>query len=303
MRLALILCTLCVICTAPLLASTQVTVFDPTFRGTIGDRPEAPRCDLVKQAIFVTVQAYAPGSLSTPRARQLAHNLAMAKARTQVQTLLAGMKLTGYATLGDVLAANLLADEDMTLVLNAVRPLAERWDSERHQVTLVCALPLFGAAAPSMLVSKFLGVEQQQLKKTGKPAAHSTEEMTLYTRTPAKQLSAGPYTGVILDCTGLKYTPALLPKLVTPDGVEIWGTAGVNAQLILEKGLAEPAASLRAAVASPRVGVMPLIIRPVGTCGALRGDLVLSEDDAQRLREQDAEAHFLATLSIVILTE
>ena len=46
-----------------------------------------------------------------------------------------------------------------------------------------------------------------------------------------------------------------------------------------------------------------MLIHPVGTCGVSQGDLILRPEDAVFLVQQEADCHFLSTLSIVILLD
>ncbi|HOS44783.1 MAG TPA: hypothetical protein PK794_13925, partial [Armatimonadota bacterium] len=132
---------------------------------------------------------------------------------------------------------------------------------------------------------------------------YTAQQMTLRPRAPLHQVSSGPYSGLVLDCRGLGYTPVFIPRLVGQDGAEVWGVTGVNLALVKEKGLVAYAPDLKVALLSGRAGNVPLLIRPLGTAGPLRGDLVLRAEDITALRDEHAAETFLATLSLMILID
>ena len=148
-----------------------------------------------------------------------------------------------------------------------------------------------------------LRIEQSLYPSNAAAPITPREKMTLRPRVPVTQISDGPYTGLILDCTKLGYEPALLPKIIGEDGAEVWGSQKVNRLQVMEKGAVSVASGMRDALALKRIGETPLILKPLGTAGLLHGDVVISADDAKLLMEQNAKSHFLEPLNIVIVID
>ena len=83
---------------------------------------------------------------------------------------------------------------------------------------------------------------------------------------------------------------------------QVWGTVGVSVPVAMKSGLYATATSVANAHALRRVGTMPLVIHPIGTCGVLRGDLVLSAEDIALLARDDAK-QALTLLSVALITD
>jgi len=253
--------------------------------------------------VFIITQAKAPINAMGRNAYRRALADAQAQARQQAIAGFAEMKLTSYATLKETVITNVLPEDTVKAVGNAVRPVIDHWDASTKTITLLSALPMTGSGTLGELAARMLKTEQQMYDLNTVTPVIPRERMTLRAITPVQQISDGPYTGLILDCSGLHYTPSLLPKFVAEDGTEFWGTFGVNRLLMMEKGAASFTNDFNKALSSNRVGETPLIIRPVGTAGLLRGDLVFTAEDASLIMEQHAISHFLDGLRIVMVID
>lgn len=283
-------------------ASVQITVHDTRYAIVASSEAVEPVLDWTQGVIFVTGQGRARSTVVGARVRPAAREAATADARLRLAKVFGGIKLTSYATLADAVATGLLPELHADSLCAALFPVVERWDTVSRTLTLTSALPLSGPGSMNELAARMLAFEQKLLKP-GAPTVHSPKEITLRPTPPPTQMFDGPYTGVILDCRGLGFTPTLLPKLLAQDGTELWGTAGINGVLVKEKGLVRYARDLREALSSRRAGTLPLLLRPIGTAEPLNGNLVLRPEDVKLLADEKASTTWLATLSVVILID
>jgi hypothetical protein len=290
------------LCTLPGWTTIEpTTVLDPMYSVNVGLTPQPPSIDWVQKAMFVTTQVRPHGSSGIVRSRYMARKMALELARTDITAALATTHLTDYTTIGDAVNTHVFNEDPIPALVAQVRPAAETWDEETKTLTLVSVLPLYGDDRLTETAARLLTIEQQTLGKTARK--HTTVNMSFFPSPLPKQWTKAPYTGVILDCRGMKYTPVLLPKLVTRDGMELWGTVDVNTVLVGQRGVATYAYSPTAALKAGRVGARPLLINPIGTCGTTHGDLILRPEDAVFLLQQEADGHFLSTLSITIILD
>ena len=303
MRYALLAVGMLLAWITPSFASATFTQHDASYRMALSDETPGIRVDWSRQTVFIITQAQASSTKMGRKAYLAALDTALEMARQQVRIGLSGMKMTSYATVKDAVVTQVIAEDYVTEVTKSVRPVVDKWDAGKRTVTLMCALPMLGTGSVGELAARLLKTEQQSFAIHAVPPVTPKEKMTLRPKEPIVQISDGPYTGVILDCRGLYYTPVLLPKLVAENGKEFWGTLTLNHLLVKEKGVAEYQLNLQAALNSPRVGDTPLILRPIGTAGTLRGDLVFNVDDAKLLTEQNDIANFLAKLNVVIIID
>lgn len=108
------------------------------------------------------------------------------------------------------------------------------------------------------------------------------------------------YTGLILDASGTSLTPAMSPKVYDPDGREIYGSAAVDREFVLESGIAGYVKELEKAKKNDRVGGSPLLIR-AKPASEDSSDLVISEEDARLLEKLDASQSFLREARVLII--
>jgi len=303
MRYALLVVGMLLALLAASVSCAQTTVHDAGYRVALGNEPPGVRVDWAQQAVFIITQAKAPANAMGRYAYRAALANALAQARAQALTGFAEMKLTSYATLKETVITYVLPEDTVNAVSKAVRPVIDRWDAASKTITLLSALPMVGSGTLGELAARMLKTEQQMYNVNAIAPIIPRERMSLHTITPVRQISDGPYTGLLLDCSGLHYTPALLPKFVAEDGAEFWGTRAVNTLAVMGQGVAAYDTDFKRALSANRLGDTPLIIRPVGTAGTLHGDLVFTADDAKLIMEQDARSHFLDGLHIVIVID
>ncbi len=111
------------------------------------------------------------------------------------------------------------------------------------------------------------------------------------------------YTGVIIDASGLGARPALVAKLRTPDLKVFYGTHLVPRELAMNFGLAGYAGTAKQARSThkSRIGESPLVVKGLRAHGTRKADIVLSEQDSQRVVLADLKGKFLQKAKVVIV--
>jgi hypothetical protein len=115
------------------------------------------------------------------------------------------------------------------------------------------------------------------------------------------QFKGGTATGVVIDGRGLGLKPALLPKIVDPQGQEIYVGRVVPRTNAVEQGVAGYAKDVNAAANNFRVTDNPAVIKGLRASGAARTDIMLSQSDAQALRELGKKGDFLQFCRVIIV--
>jgi hypothetical protein len=109
------------------------------------------------------------------------------------------------------------------------------------------------------------------------------------------------YTGLIFDAQSLTFTPSASVKILDEDGREVYGSAYVAKDWADKQGIVSYAKSLDQAKANPRVAGNPLVIKAVRVTGPNNKDLVISNDDARRVRDLAKNLNFLDAAKVVII--
>ena len=112
-----------------------------------------------------------------------------------------------------------------------------------------------------------------------------------------------PYSGVIIDATGIGAQPSLVPVIVDESGEVVYGSAYVSREFAVSRGMSGYSATLNAARNDPRVGSHPMIVKAVRTRPGGYTDLVISTADAARLRSSAVHLDFLKACRVSIVID
>jgi len=116
--------------------------------------------------------------------------------------------------------------------------------------------------------------------------------------------SPGGHTSLVIDAKGLRVDRSMSPRILRPDGSEVWGTVKADPDFITEHGIAAYARSRGDALASKRAGPNPLVIRAVGRGRSVSGsDIVVSDSDASRILSEDRRTGFLKDFRVIVIVD
>ena len=109
------------------------------------------------------------------------------------------------------------------------------------------------------------------------------------------------YTGLIFDAQNLTFTPSASVKILDEDGREVYGSAYVSKDWAEKQGIVSYVKDLAQAKANQRVAGNPLVIKAIKVTGPNNKDLVISNDDARRVRDLAKHLNFLDAAKVVII--
>jgi len=111
------------------------------------------------------------------------------------------------------------------------------------------------------------------------------------------------FTGLIVDCRGLKVTPALVPHILDEEGNEIYGPSVVTRRDAVRKGVAGDERKIHDALHDPRIGANPLVVKAVRASGRNSCDIVVSDADAARIVAAPENLGFLRCADVIIVLD
>jgi hypothetical protein len=111
------------------------------------------------------------------------------------------------------------------------------------------------------------------------------------------------YTGVVFDSRGLSIRPAMAPKVLDEDGREVYGSAFVSAEWAAKYGIVGYVKDLDAAKKNDRVAANPLLVKAVKISGSGGSDLVISNADAQGLKDMSKNLSFLEQCRVLVVVD
>jgi hypothetical protein len=111
------------------------------------------------------------------------------------------------------------------------------------------------------------------------------------------------YTGLVLDARGLKGLPAMVPKIVSESGEEIYGPAIVSREYAVQQGMSVFETDLKSAQQNPRILHNPITVRGLRTQGTSACDFVISDADARKIRSVSENLLFLKQCRVIIVLD
>jgi hypothetical protein len=125
--------------------------------------------------------------------------------------------------------------------------------------------------------------------------------ITLILSLPGSAFSQTVYTGLIFDAQNLTFTPSASVKILDEDSREVYGSAYVSKDWAEKHGIVSYVKDLAQAKANQRVAGNPLVIKAIKVTGPNNKDLVISNDDARRVRDLAKHLNFLDAAKVVII--
>lgn len=111
------------------------------------------------------------------------------------------------------------------------------------------------------------------------------------------------FTGLILDCRGLKIKPALSPKVLDQDGKEIYGSAYISKEWAVKYGIVGYAKSVEDAAKLERVGDTPGKVKATKASGPNNTDVVIGNKDAEDIRSASENLKFLSQCRVILVID
>ena len=120
---------------------------------------------------------------------------------------------------------------------------------------------------------------------------------------PAPAPTGAAYTGLLVDARGLSARPAMSPKILDENGMEVYGSASVSREYAIQQGMAGYAKDVQKAVRNPRIAANPFTVKAVGVRGKSNTDLVIGANDANMLRDLAKTQNFMEKCRVMIVLD
>lgn len=116
-------------------------------------------------------------------------------------------------------------------------------------------------------------------------------------------LTAEPdvYSGLVIDCKAVQLRPALAPKIFSKSGEEIYGSSNVNREFAVQQGMLGYLKSVETALSNARVAKNPHVIKAIGVKGSNKSDIIISDEDAAKIKQLDSKYNFLKECRVVAI--
>jgi len=120
---------------------------------------------------------------------------------------------------------------------------------------------------------------------------------------PPSQEKEEAYTGLVLDCRGIKLSPAMALRVLDEDGNEVYGSSYVSREYATQHGMVGYSKDPTAAQRDRRVGTTPITIKGIRAAGKGLSDVVISNADAARIKRAASNLSFLHKSMVMIVLD
>jgi hypothetical protein len=115
----------------------------------------------------------------------------------------------------------------------------------------------------------------------------------------ASASQVGRATGLVVDAGGLGVRPAMVAKIYSADGSIVYGPQNLTQEYLARFGQVGYSRSVSEARSLKRVGGRPLVVKALEAKGDYKSDVVVSVEDAARIRRELAEKQALSECRVV----
>lgn len=237
----------------------------------------------------------APASATGARAKALAREAAIVIAERNLLKVVQGVHISSDTTVENlVLSSDVIKTKVEGLLKGA--PVVSEKDLNNGTYLVVVALPLLGENKLADTIDLPKQVDEVL-----------PDDKAVITELPAPKLLKGDFTGLLIDCRGMKLSPAMTPVIYGPDDDAVYPRDEYSNDIIVSKGIAAYYKSIDAAKKSGRVGGKPLVIKASGI--KKDGDdmwytsPILSQADTARVLAEDNRSNFMSKLAVGFLVD
>jgi hypothetical protein len=186
-------------------------------------------------------------------------------ARRNLLELLARIKIDSRTSIADLLSESETLKKEIQLLVQKT-PVQRVRNRQDGSVEATLRMELAGALAELVL-----------------PKDIRTIDSVLQPKVPAENAEKA-FTGLLVDCSGLKVRPAMAPKVYDEDGQMVYGPPFISREHAVKEGVARYGRDPAASKADGRVASRPLTVKGIRTAAAGSSDVVISNADAVRVK-------------------
>jgi hypothetical protein len=140
-----------------------------------------------------------------------------------------------------------------------------------------------------------------QMSLDGQLASTLVESGTKAADLPRK--GNAKYSGLIINTKGLKTIPALAPKILDESENVIYSSEFLEKGNLEERGVTAYFKAIDAAKKSKRVGANPLVLKALKLAQGSKTDVVLSNADAEKLKDPESNLKYLTEGRVIVVVD
>jgi len=257
-------------------------------------QPGETACVDWERGLAIAIGTGAPASTARNAAQKniTAMRAARLDAYRNILELVKGVNLDTSSTLKNMMVENDTVNSAISGRLHGLRPVGKTRYFSDGSVTVKIEAQL-RQVIPQEL---YAGEEMGPPRELGEPSSMDSVRQSSLSGTTA-------YTGLIIDARGTGVVPAMSPKVFDPQGNEVYGSAYVDREFVVSLGMVGYVKGVDKARENDRVKGNPALVKAVESRGGNKADLVVSQADADALRDMSKRQTFLKEARVLIVID
>lgn len=220
----------------------------------------------------------------TEKTRSAAAEEAVKSARANLYDLIGKIKIDSKTAVKDLIQqSEPLGNKIRELVAN-VAPKKVRFSSN-GRVEATVTISVNGPLSDMLLPQSISTIDSVKAKNSN----HNPEKDS--------------FTGVVVDCSGLRLRPAMFPTIVDEDGQLVYGAPHIHREHAVNRGVAVYTRNVDAAEREERVGPRPLVLKGIRAAQSGPSDIVISNSDAGKVKSSAYNLKLLQGCRVMIILQ
>lgn len=241
-----------------------------------------------------------PAGMPVGRAKMLARRAAIVDAQRNLVEIIKGTAVDAATTVENYLVTSDIVKTKVNGMVTGAMVIAEKMDADgAYEVTM--EVPMYGVGSiADVAINAVVG------DKTPVPVpAPSPAFVQIYNQVSVNSNTPG-YTGVVIDAQNSGILRTFCPAIYDTKGRAVYGVNNVNKDFAINNGIVEYAEGSeqwgRVTAGASRAGTNPLVIKIVGLRERVvnKCDVIISEEDADKLLAENQRSHFLDRYAVVL---
>jgi len=235
-----------------------------------------------------------------PQARPMALRAAQVDAYRNLLEIVKGVKVDGATEVRDYTTSNDVIRTQVEGLVKGAQVIKRDYMSD-GTVEVTIRMNMNGDFANAVLPIPKV-VKSEQFDRSGAPLAPQAPSAPA-PAAPVAPAGGAVFTGMVIDARGIQARPAMSPKIMDEAGQEVYGSMLVDREFAVQQGMTGYARDLAAAQSNPRVTNNPVTVKGVKTDGPGRANIVISNEDAGKIRGAADNLSFLKKARVMIVLD
>lgn len=224
-----------------------------------------------------------PNPLSIAHARAVAQRNAEVAARANLIELVKSIRLDSKSFVANHIEEGRIRIRDLEAVLREAR-VVDLIYGQGEAVKVAVSISMLGAVSELILPKGILIISTVKQPKGG-------------------DQKDDPFSGLLVDCTGVYLKPCMVPVIVDEGGEAVYGPAFTSRDYAVQRGMASYMGDLAMAKSHSRLGGRPLIVKGIRSMEGDPCDIMISHADAAKIRGAPSNLNFLHQCRVMLVVD